>query len=231
MKSSTRFGAVLGLSLALSSGAAVLMVRTAAASDVEPNPVRTIHASRCGGPAMSTPGITCTGFAGIEITEDSSIFVVGFENNDTVSEKHVYQAVAVYDFSGEKPGPEEIVSSATIRYGEYSTTRRSPGGDSEYGILPTCNTRLGVATAPFDGNATKLIATTPAMTAGHAAATTGDGGSWDVTPQIRAWLNEGKTQGTLVFQGDDESMDVKAQSMCLSYIGELILTVELAPKP
>jgi hypothetical protein len=231
MTSKDRFSVVLGISLALFSGMATLSVQDVAASDVQPAPARTVFLHRCGGPQMSTPGISCNGFAGTEILEDPSIFVVGFENNDTLAEKHIYQAVAVYDFSDEKPGPDEIVTSATIRYGEYSTTRRSPDGDSEYGILPSCNTRLGVATAPFDGNPAKLITTTPAMTAGHAVATTGDSGSWDVTPQITAWLNEGKTQGTLVFQGDDESTDVKAQAMCLSYIGELILTIELAPKP
>jgi hypothetical protein len=50
-----------------------------------------------------------------------------------------------------------------------------------------------------------------------------------VTPQISAWLKTSAGEGTFVFQSEDESMDVKAQAMCLSSISDFTLTVEPAP--
>lgn len=229
MKSISRSGASLALSLALFSGAAAYAVPSAFA-DVTPDPARTLYASRCDGPRLSTEGTNCNGFVGQEIRDDADIFVVGFENNDTLTEKFVFQAAGTFNFAGETPGPNEVVSKAILNYGEYSTVHRSAGGDSEYGILETCNSALGVPATSWDGSP-KLLQTTPALTAGRTPATTGDSGSWDVTPQIQAWLKDGKTQGTFVLKGNDESSDVKAQAMCISYVGGLVLTVELAPKP
>ncbi|MFN0074836.1 MAG: hypothetical protein ACKVVP_25450 [Chloroflexota bacterium] len=226
----SRRHAALALSVALLSGAASFAIPSASA-DVAPEPGRTVYTIRCGGPQLSTPGTNCNGFVGAEIRDDPTIFVVGFENNDTLTSKFVYQAAAVFNFAGELPGPNEIVSKATLSYGEYSTVHRSAAGDSAYGILETCNTALGVPTTPWDGTPDKLIQTAPAQTAGRTPATTGDSGTWDVTPQIQAWLNDGKQQGTFVMRGADESTDVKGQAMCISYVGGLSLTFELAPKP
>jgi hypothetical protein len=190
----------------------------------------TVYAAKCPPPQMSTAGIECNGFAGREILGDSSIFVVGYENNADLKEKFVYQAAATFDLG---PARDAVangkVARASLSYGENSTTRRSAAGDSEYGILPTCNTKLGVPTAPWSGATDKLLQTSPADTAGVAGATTGDSGAWDVTPQVAKWLKASGGQGTFVLQAEDESMDVKAQSMCLSYVSDLTLTVEPAP--
>ncbi len=121
------------------------------------------------------------------------------------------------------------MAKATLSYSEASTTRRSATGDSEYGILPTCNTRLGVPTDAWTGDLNKLIPTTQAKTDGVAGATTGDSGYWDVTPQVAQWVTNGAGEGTFVFRAEDESLEAKAQTMCLSYIIDPVLTVEFAP--
>jgi hypothetical protein len=62
--------------------------------------------------------------------------------------------------------------------------------------------------------------------AGVTGATTGDSGAWDVTPQLERWSEAAVTHGIFVLSGDDESPDVKGQSMCLSYLIDLGLAVE-----
>lgn len=221
---------VLVATAALVTGVAVFVTPSAIA-DATPDPVNTVYTSRCEGPRLSTDGTNCNGFVRAEIRDDKDTFVVAIENNDTLKSKFVYQAAAVFNFAGESPGPNEVVSRATLAYGEYSTVHRSSAGDSEYGILETCSTALGVPTTSWDGTPKKLIQTTPAQTAGRSPATTGDSGSWDVTPQVQAWLRDGRLQGSFVMRGAEESTDVEAQSMCISYLGGLVLTLELAPKP
>ena len=43
---------------------------------------------------------------------------------------------------------------------------------------------------------------------------------------MQQWVDAGGKQGTFVMSGDDESMDAKAQTACLSYVIDLGLNVE-----
>ncbi|MFN0071529.1 MAG: hypothetical protein ACKVVP_08595 [Chloroflexota bacterium] len=233
MISFARLSVSLGVAIALSgSGVSASTAQEMVATEVAPAQVRTVAQSRCGPPTRSTAGTNCQGFDGRQIREQSDIFVVGYENNAELSEKHVLQTVVVFDLSAlmaARPTPE--VTRASLHYAEASTTRRSAAGDSEYGVLPSCNTRLGVPTGSWDGDLERLIPTRPAATAGAVSATTGDAGSWDVTPQVKLWLAAGQPQVTLVMSGEDESLEIKAQALCLSYIIDLGLSVEQTTRP
>jgi len=219
--------------VALSCLAAVVPASAQETSTVALTPVkaRTIALSRCGSNTLSTSAANCRGFDAREIRESGDIFVVGFENNQEIDEKHVLQLVAVFDLSQIALEPDSTVAHATLGYAEGSTTRRSPAGDSEYGILPTCTTRLGVPIGEWNGETDALVATRPALIDGAVPATTGEAGSWDVTPQIREWLEAGRQTGTLVMGAEDQSADIRGQSMCLSYLFDLTLNVEVTPKP
>ena len=218
------------LCLALLGGAAASASAQGTGGDMPPSTARTLYRSICGGKTVPGPEKGCESFDGYEIRNDTSIFLVGFDSNPEDKDKHVFQAVAVFDLSAAKPGPDQVVSGASLSYGENSTVRRAASGDTEYGILETCNTKLGVPSGAWDGSS-NLVQTTPAQVAGRVPATTGSGGSWDVTPQLRAWLSTGQQQGTLVMQGDDESPDIREDTRCLSYVGDLVLSVQFAPKP
>jgi hypothetical protein len=197
-----------------------------------PDRAGTAHQHRCASAVLSTGGTECQGFAGREILSDPGLFVVGYENDKDVSEKHAYQAVVVFDLAALRTDRgDAALSKATLGYGEGSTARRSPSGESEYGILPTCNTALGVPADNWDGSLDKLVPTRPAAVAGVAGATTGGSGGWDVTPQVQQWLAGSTPRGVLVLRGDDESMDVKGMAMCLSYVSDLGLAAEFAPRP
>jgi hypothetical protein len=204
----------------------------AAPSQVEtlgltPTRAATAVQRRCGPARMSTPGIECRGWDGTDVTTLTDLFVVGFENNQELGEKHVLQAVATFDLSPLAALPADAkVAKASLGYAEASTTRRSASGDSEYGILPTCNTRLGVPTTAWGGGLDTIVSTTPAKTAGHAGATTAESGAWDVTPQIEQWVKDKAAEGTFVLRPEDESMDPKGQQLCLSYVINLALDVE-----
>lgn len=229
---SARLGAALVVGLALvGRPVSGLSAEEMPSVTLTPSQARTVAQSRCAPPDLSTEGTTCTGFAGREILETPDIFVVGYQNDQENGEKFVYQAVAAFDLSPARPPSNAELTHATLGYGEDSTVRRAAGGGSEFGILPTCNTGLGVPTTPWDGSTDKILATRPAGTAGMMPATTGDYGSWDVTPQIKEWLAAGQQQGTLVMRGDDESMDFKQDALCLSYLGDFSLTVEYAVRP
>jgi hypothetical protein len=88
---------------------------------------------------------------------------------------------------------EATVAKAALGYGEGSTTRRSASGESEYGVLPTCNTQLGIAAPGWGGGLDRVVGTTPAAVVGASGVTTGSFGAWDVTPQVKQWL-EGAEQ-------------------------------------
>jgi len=136
--------------------------------------------------------------------------------------------VVTVDLSPLRGIPEgSTVGMATLGYSDASTVHRSPGGNAEYGILPTCNTRLGVAADTWNGTLDGLVPTRPAATAGASGATTGDAGSWDVTPQVREWLSGPNDRRTFVMQGADESLDVKELGMCLSYVFDVAIAAEL----
>lgn len=223
----------LALAIGLGVGLAPVSAAPAAQEAITLSPSRagTAHQHRCASSGLSTPGIDCQGFAGREILADPTLFVVGYENNKEIGEKHAYQAVVVFDLSTLSAAPQgAALARATLGYSEASTTRRSPAGESEYGILPTCNTSLGVPTEAWDGSFDKLVPTKPAAVAGSSGATTGDSGGWDVTPQLKQWLASSAPQGVLVLRGDDESMDVKGMAMCLSYVFDLGLTAEFTPR-
>lgn len=199
-------------------------------TSLAPSQARTIALSRCGSNGLSTQDANCRGFDAREIRESTDTFVLGFENDKELGEKHVMQLVVVFDLSQIALEPESEVSRAVLGYAEASTTRRSPSGESEYGILPSCNTTLGVPTTEWNGSTDKILATRPALTAGVTAATTGENGAWDVTPQIREWLAAGQQKGTLVMGADDQSPEIRDQSMCLSYVFDMGLSVEVSPK-
>ena len=109
---------------------------------------------------------------------------------------------------------------------QASTARRSAAGESQFGILPTCNTQLGVGRDAEGGSLDHLVPSRPAGVAGVTPATTAESGAWDVTPQLKQWLGVQANRGTFVLRGDDESLDVKGLAMCLSYVFDLRLTVE-----
>ena len=194
-----------------------------------PAKAHTVGQSRCGAATLSTASTNCQGFDARAIREQPDIFVVGYESDQDVSEKHVLQVVLVFDLGTARPDPGAQLSGATLHYIEGSTARRSTDGTSQDGILQTCNSGLGVPTGEWDGRTDTIVPTRPAVTAGVAPATTGDGGSWNVTPQVNEWLAGGKSQGTLVLRGDDETLDVRGQAMCLSYVADLGLSLEYAP--
>ena len=232
MSSFTRLSAALLMSAALLASE---VLGSAAQSEpsvtLVPTQVRTVAVSRCGPPTLSTAGTNCQGFDAREDCEKSDIFVVGYENDKDLGEKHVLQVVAVFDLAPACGVAGTTVRGASLHYGEGSTTRRSAGGDSEYGVLQTCNTGLGAPTGEWDGRVDAIVQTKPAATAGWVPATTGDYGAWDVTPQLNEWLASGRPQGTLVLRSDDESLDIHEQAMCLSYVFDLNLTVELGAQP
>ena len=223
------------LAAALSLAGAVLVssgLATAAPADaveattLTPTRVATAAQSRCGPAQLSTPGVECRGWDGLDVRSLDDIFVVGFENNEELGEKHVLQTVATFNLAPLKEVPAGARLKASLTYDEASTTRRSADGSSEYGILPTCNTQLGVPTSAWSGGLDKLVPTTQAKAAGHVGATTAESGAWDVTPQVDEWRKGGAGQGTFVLRPEDESLDSKGFRMCLSYVINLALNVE-----
>jgi hypothetical protein len=196
-----------------------------------PRRVATVAEDRCGPVKPSAPGVPCGGWAGLEVRSQPDLWVVGFENNQELGEKHVLQTVATFDLAPLRALPEgATLAKAALGYGEGRTTRRSASGDSEYGVLPTCNTQLGLPADGWGGGLDRVVPTRPAAVIGTSGVTTGSFGAWDVTPQVKQWLEGAATQGTFVFRSDDESMDVKGQAMCLSYIFDVGLTVEYTPR-
>jgi hypothetical protein len=194
---------------------------------ISPSRVATVAETKCG---PAAPGIACKGWDGVDIRTETSLFVVGFENNQGSNQKHVLQTVATFDLGAAKDAlVDGKVALASLSFSEASTTHRSAAGDSEYGILPSCNTKLGVPTAPWNGSQNKILQTTDAEINGVVGATVAESGIWDVTPQVTKWLKAGNGQGTFVLRSEDESLTPKAQSMCLSYVMDLSLTIEVAP--
>jgi hypothetical protein len=174
-----------------------------------------------------TSGASCLGFDGRDVRTLSDLWVVGYENNRDVGEKHVLQTVAVFGLAPLRALPERAtLRRAVLSYAEASTVRRSPNGESEYGILPTCNTGLGVPADGWDGNTNRVVPTRPAAVGGVQGATTGSSGAWDVTPQLQEWLAGAGNERAFVLRGDDESLDVRELGMCLSYVFDVGLAVE-----
>ena len=207
----------------------------APSSDLDPaslTPTRivTVAESKCPPPTLSTQGIECRGWDGTDVRDLSDLWVVGYANIQEQGQKYVLQTVATFDLVGVKEQATTAkVAKASLAYTEVSTHRRSAAGDSEYGILPTCNTKLGVAAANWNGNQNKIVPSTQALTAGVAGATTGSEGVWDVTPQVAKWAKDGAGQGNFVFRSDDETLEPKTQQLCISYLIGIGLTVEFAP--
>jgi hypothetical protein len=192
-----------------------------------PPRVATAGQSRCGA-SLSPLGANCVSFDGRDVRSLPDLWVVGYENNGTLGNKHMLQTVAVFPLAQLRGlPPRATVSRAVLRYAEASTVRRSPGGDSEYGILPTCNSALGVPASGWNGAVDRVVPTQPAAVGGVQGATTGDYGAWDVTPHVQQWLASGGNDGVLVLRADDESLDVRGMTMCLSYVFDLGLTVEV----
>lgn len=224
---------------ALSAMLLTTAVRAFAAPDTQqtqtvsltPTRVGTAGQSRCGA-TLSAPTASCQGFDGRDVRSLSDLWVVGYENNQDRGQKHVLQAVAVFGLAPLRGlAAQGTLTRATLSYAEASTVRRSPTGDSQYGILPTCNTGLGVPTDGWDTSFDRVVPTRPAMIAGVQGATTGDYGAWDVTPQVQQWLAAGGDERTFVLRGDDESLDVNGLGMCLSYVIDLGLALEFAIRP
>jgi hypothetical protein len=234
-----RFRALTRTVVAVALGFLVTGTLTVSAQDVQeptsstltPVQAQTIALHRCGSAALSTSDANCLGFTAREILSDPSIFVVGFENNKELNEKHVFQILTELDLSQVTVGPNSQVDAATLTYSEVSTTRRSPSGDSEYGILPSCNTRLRVPATRLETRTDQLMLTLPALTAGMTPATTAESGTWNVLPQVKSWLSNGEKKGILVLEADDRSDDVHEMAMCISYLTDVSLTIQVSPKP
>jgi hypothetical protein len=201
-------------------------------ASLAPTRVVTVAEGKCGPKILSTAGVECQGWDATQIRGDNTVFVVGFANNAEQDEKAVLQTVATFDLAPVKAQLADAqVAHAFLNYSEASTMRRSPAGDSEYGVLPTCNTALGVPSTPWNGDVNKIVKTNPAATDGHTGAETGGAGSWDVTPQIVKWLESGATQGAFVMRADDESLTPQGQRQCLSYVIDITVNIEFAPLP
>src|SRR5690348_5031770 len=85
---------VVALALgSLTASGLVAAAQESMATSLTPAQARTIALSRCGGSALSTAGANCRGFDAREIRESPDLFVVGFENNQELGEKHVLQLV------------------------------------------------------------------------------------------------------------------------------------------
>ena len=93
-----------------------------------PTQAKTIALSRCGGSGLSTSGTNCKGFDAREVRETPDIFVLGFENNAELSERHVLQVAVSFDLSQVNIPPDSQVTSSALGYSEGSTTRRSAVG-------------------------------------------------------------------------------------------------------
>src|SRR4051812_44603699 len=90
-------------------------------TSLTPTRVGTASQDRCGTP-LSTPGISCRGFDGRDVRSLSDLWVVGFENNRDVGEKHVLQTVAAFDLAPLRSvPPRATVSRAILSYSEAST--------------------------------------------------------------------------------------------------------------
>jgi hypothetical protein len=234
-----RFRALARAVVAVALGVLVTGTLTVSAQDAQeptssnltPVQATTIALHRCGSASLSTSDANCLGFTAREILSDPSIFVVGFENNKELNEKHVFQVLTEFDLSQVTVDPNSQVDAATLAYSEVSTTRRSPSGESEYGILPSCNTRLRVPATKRETRTDQLMLTLPALTAGMTPATTAESGTWNVLPQVKSWLGNGEKKGALVLEADDLSDDVREMEMCISYLTDVSLTIQVSPKP
>jgi hypothetical protein len=82
----------------------------------------------------------------------------------------------------------------------------------------------------WDGNLDGVVPTKPANATVLATATTAESGAWDVTPQIQEWLKAGQNQRAFVLRGEDESLDVKGQAMCLSYVVDASVAVDVTTR-
>lgn len=215
----------------IATGALVASAQEPGSVTLAPEPAKTIMMHRCGSATLATSAANCLGFSAAEILTDPSIFVVGFESNKDLNEKHVMQLVLQFDLTKVAVGPNQQIEFAELMYSEVSTTKRSAAGDSEYGILETCNTKLGVPTTDWDGRTDQLVTTRPALTAGGTPGTTAESGTWNVLPQVQAWMAAGAQKGTLVMGADDQSADVREMRMCLSYMVDVSLTVQVSEKP
>ncbi|MCC6176335.1 MAG: hypothetical protein IT305_13600 [Chloroflexi bacterium] len=220
----------LTLGLCIQSGAAFASPQSSEAQSVALPTVRVATAgqSRCG-TELSTLGASCRGFDGRDVRSLPDLWVVGYENNSETGEKHVMQTVLTVNLTPLRSVKDpNAISRVVLGYTEASTTHRSPEGESEYGILPTCNTGLGVPTDAWNGKTDSIVPTRPAAIAGVEGATTASSGAWDVTPQVKEWLAAPDNERTFVLRSDDESTDIHAQAMCLSYIFDVGASAEVA---
>ncbi|MGE3271172.1 MAG: hypothetical protein AB7P40_20650 [Chloroflexota bacterium] len=232
-------GFMRGVAGALALAGAVLIGSGAAAASpgavpepasLAPSSVATVAEGKCGPKTLSTPGVECRGWDATDIRSADSPFVVGFSNDQELEEKTVLQTVTTFDLAPIRAQlADGKVAHALLSFSEASTMRRSAAGDSDYGILETCNTALGVPTTPWNGNVKTIVKTTDAATDGFTGLQTGGAGSWDVTPQLVRWLEGDATQGTFVLRSADESLTPNAQAQCLSYVMDFSLNVEFAP--
>ncbi|MCC7368690.1 MAG: hypothetical protein IT306_09715 [Chloroflexi bacterium] len=215
----------------LSLGSLVVSAQEPTSIALTPEPAKTIALHRCGGATLSTATTNCMGFTAGDILTDPSIFVVGFESNKDLAEKHVLQVAMQFDLTKITVGPNQAIDFAELMFSEVSTTKRSAAGESEYGILTSCNTKLGVPTSAWNGSTDRLIATQPAKTDGMTPATTAESGVWNVLPQVLDWVAAGQQKGVLVLGADDQSADIREMSACLSYLTDAVLTVQVSEKP
>src|SRR5437870_13055166 len=121
-----RLSVALLLSVAL-MGSEVLgsAAQTEPSVTLAPAQIHTVAQSRCGPPTLSTAGTNCQGFDARQVREQTDLFVVGYENDQELAEKHVLQVVAVFDLAPARGAPGTEVRAASLHYGEGSTTRRS----------------------------------------------------------------------------------------------------------
>src|SRR6266704_1773509 len=101
-----RLSVALVVSLSL-LGSQVLgsSAQTGQAVTLVPAQVRTVAQSRCGPATLSTAATNCQGFDARQVRDLPDLFVVGFENDKDLEEKHVLQVVAVFDLAAARGVP------------------------------------------------------------------------------------------------------------------------------
>jgi hypothetical protein len=217
-----RFAGGLTLAICLLAGAGPTVASPPAGAiqelSLRPALVGTAGESRCPPSQLSAPGAACPGFNIRDVRTLEGTWGVGYVNNPALAQKSVLQTVVVFGLAPLRTVPAPAAPSKAVL--TYRVVGQSPIG-------PPCDIQLGVPTEAWDGAYDRVAPARPAAVAGFQGASLGEPVAWDVTPQVREWLADAGGDATFVLRGDDESLDVTERGICLSYVSDLGLAIEL----